>query len=215
MRRVILAAFALALAVHADSLRLRSGAMVSGTYLGGTPDDVQFLAGDEVRHYRPGDVVDLTFGAGAAPRQEGGVADFGAEFVGVPVMRGPAGDMPLERAMAIRTRTNSIMGPGGFVYRVSGARSPVRVREGDRVTFIMRVDSEADIRRFQLYRLESRRDYRQTPPIAGGLPPSIGVTIRRVGVLVYEMTPAYGLTAGEYGISPTNSNDTYCFGVDR
>lgn len=215
MRRVTLAAFALALAVHADSLRLRSGATVSGTYLGGSANDIQFLVGDDVRHYPPGEVVDLTFGAGAAPRQEGAVADFGAEYVGVPIMRGPAGDMPLERTMASRTRTANIMGPAGIVYRVSGPRSPVRVREGDRVTFIMRVDSEPDIRRFQLYRLESRRDYRQTPPIAGGLPPSIGVTIRRIGVLVYEVTPAYGLTPGEYAISPTNSNDTYCFGVDR
>ena len=43
-----------------------------------------------------------------------------------------------------------------------------------------------------------------------GLP----VTITQVSNRVYEITPTRALPPGEYAVSPTNSSESYCFGVD-
>jgi hypothetical protein len=56
--------------------------------------------------------------------------------------------------------------------------------------------------------------YRQTQPTMGGTPPSLPLTINKTGDSVYEITPARRLYPGEYSISPFNSNESYCFGVD-
>ena len=102
---------------------------------------------------------------------------------------------------------------GGTVYRIQGARSPVRVRQGDRIVFVVRLQG-GDPRQFQLFRLESRMGYRQTQPAMGGSPPALQVTVQRVGSSVYEISPMRALPPGEYAVSPLNSNDSYCFGVD-
>jgi hypothetical protein len=72
----------------------------------------------------------------------------------------------------------------------------------------------SDPGQFQLYRLESRMGSRQTQPAMGGAPPGLPVTINKVGDSVYEITPTRGLYPGEYAVSPMNSNEGYCFGVD-
>ena len=56
--------------------------------------------------------------------------------------------------------------------------------------------------------------YRQTQPAMGGTPPALPLNIHRVSDSVYEFTPARPLAPGEYAITPANSNDSYCFGVD-
>jgi hypothetical protein len=48
----------------------------------------------------------------------------------------------------------------------------------------------------------------------GGTPPGLPVTINEVGDSVYEITPVRALYPGEYAVSPMNSNESYCFGVD-
>jgi hypothetical protein len=40
------------------------------------------------------------------------------------------------------------------------------------------------------------------------------LSIRKVSDTVYEMTPPR-LYPGEYAVSPMNSNESYCFGVDN
>jgi hypothetical protein len=103
---------------------------------------------------------------------------------------------------------------GGTVYRVQGGHSNVRVRQGDRIVFVVRLDPGGDPRQFQLFRLDSRTNYRQTKATVGGGPPALPMTIQKVGGSVYEITPARALYPGEYAVSPSNSNDSYCFGVD-
>ena len=100
------------------------------------------------------------------------------------------------------------------MYRVQGAHSPVRVRQGDRLVFVVRLNSGGDPRQFQLYRLESRMGSRQTQTTMGGPPPGLPVSINKIGDYVYEITPTRALYPGEYAVSPMNSNETYCFGVD-
>jgi hypothetical protein len=48
----------------------------------------------------------------------------------------------------------------------------------------------------------------------GGSPLVLPVTIDQVGDPVYEITPSRPLVAGESAVSPINSNDSHCFGVD-
>jgi hypothetical protein len=57
-------------------------------------------------------------------------------------------------------------------------------------------------------------NYRQTQPAMGGTPPAIPVSIRKIDDLLYEIAPARALYPGEYAVSPINSNESYCFGVD-
>lgn len=113
-------------------------------------------------------------------------------------------------------RSNTMYGMGATVYRIQGPpQSPVRVRRGDKVVFVLRLNSGSDPRRFQLYQLESRMTYRQTQPsMGGGRPPALPVTINKISDYTYEISPARQLFPGEYSFSPIDSNESYCFGVN-
>jgi hypothetical protein len=214
--RLTILALVLALSIQADTLRLRNGSIVNGSFLGGTADDVRFLVNDEVQHYARNDVAEITFGStnpsSAAP--EAPRMDMGPDIVGAPFMRGASGYIPLEREVAMMARSGGMYGMGGTVYRVQGSRSPVRVRQAYQIVLVVRLNSGGDPRQFQLFRLEPRMNYRQTQPTMGGTPLALPVTIKRVGDSVYEITPTRPLYPGEYAVSPMNSNDSYCFGVD-
>lgn len=212
----LLAGFALA--AQADTLRLRSGARVNGSYLGGSADEVRFMVNDEVERYPRADVVEIDFAqiggiseglAAPAPK-----VDLGPDVAGIPYLRGANGYIALEREMGMMGRQGGMYGMGGSVYRVQGGRSPVRVRQGDRIVFVVRQSGSIDARQFQLYRLEPRAGYRQTQPAMGGMPASIPLAVSRVSDGVFEITPGQRLYPGEYAVSPMNSNESYCFGVD-
>jgi len=221
-RSAIMAVF-FAMSLQADSLRMRDGSVVEGTFLGGTSYDIRFLVNDEVRHFARANVVGIVFGAsgegGAAPVAPQAApapvpVDPGPDYVGAPFLRGANGYIPLEREVGMTYRSGGLYGYGGSVYRVQGSRSPVRVRQGDRLVFVVRLNRGDDPRRFQLYRLESRMGFRQTQPGMGGMPPTIATTINKISDSVYEIIPVRTLYPGEYAVSPSNSNESYCFGVD-
>lgn len=214
--RLIGIAVMLAASGQADTLRLRNGSSVNGGFLGGTADDVRFLVNDNVQHYARGDVAEIVFSSMNPPASSAAPPpgiDPGPDIVGEPVLRGASGYIPLEREMGTMSRTGGIYGMGAPVYRVQGPRSLVRVRQGDRIVFVVRLNS-GDARQFQLYRLESRMGYRQTQPTMSGSPMPLPLTIRKIGDSVYELIPTRVLYPGEYAVSPMNSNESYCFGVD-
>ena len=214
--RFTILALALAMSSQADTLRLRNGSTVNGSFLGGTADDIRFLVNDEVQHYARAGVAEIIFGSIDAPSAgpEAPRIDMGPDIVGAPFLRGSSGYIPLEREIGMMSRGGGMYGMGATVYRIQGPRSPVRVRQGNRLVFVVRLNPGGDPRQFQLYRLESRMGYRQTQPTMGGTPPGLPVTINEVGDSVYEITPARALYPGEYAVSPMNSNESYCFGVD-
>ena len=214
--RSTLLVLAVALASQADTLRLRNGSTVNGSFLGGTSDDVRFLVNDEVRHFARADVAEIVFNSNAASSANSAAprVDPGPDYVGAPFLRGANGYIPLEREIGMMSRGGGMYGMGAPVYRIQGPRSPVRVRQGDRLVFVVRLSSGGDPRQFQLYRLESRMGYRQTQTTMSGMPPALPLTINKVGDSVYEMIPARALYPGEYAMSPANSNESYCFGVD-
>ena len=215
-RFVIAVIAGLALAGHADTLRLRNGTTVNGSFLGGSADEIRFMVNDEVEHFRRADVAEVVFGSIDGPSNTAPPrVDAGPDVANTPFLRGATGYIPLEREYGMMTRTGGGMYGmgGGMIYRIQGMQSPVRVRQSDRLVFVVR-STMGDPRQFQLYRLEPRMGYRQTQPTMGGMPPSLPLSIRKVGDNVYELTPMRQLYPGEYAVSPMNSNESYCFGVD-
>jgi hypothetical protein len=214
--RFSIVALVLAMSSQADTLRLRNGSIVNGVFLGGTADDVRFSVNDQVQHFARADVAGIIFSSIIAPSagSEAPVIDRDPDVAGAPFLRGSSGLIPLEREIGMTSRGGGIYGGGATVYRIQGPRSPVRVRQGDRLVFVVRLNPGSDPRQFQLYRLESRMGYRQTQPAMGGTPPSLPLSINRISDSVYEFTSARTLYPGEYAFSPMNSNESYCFGVD-
>jgi hypothetical protein len=217
--RLSLFALVLVLTTRADTLRLRDGATVTGNLLGATADDIRFSVNGEVQHYARVNVAGIDFSP--APIDTPAISSEpdwlvrGPDSVNAPFLRGANGYIALEREVATMARGGGIYGFGGAtVYRVQGARSPVRVRQADRIVFVVRLDSGWDPHQFQLFRLDSRMGFRQTQPAMGGSPQALLVTVNKVGDSVYEIKPSRPLAPGEYAVSPLNSNDSYCFGVD-
>jgi hypothetical protein len=211
---------ALLVAGHADTLRLRNGTALTGSWLGGTTDEVRFMVDDRVQRYPRADVVSVEFTSNGVSNTIAPVAPVGPppllepSVTGVPFMRGASGFLSLERTYAMLVRNNGMYGMGQSVYRIQGPQSPVRVRRGDKIVFVVRLNSGSDPRRFELYQLESRMNYRQTQPsMGGGRPPALPVTINKISEYTYEISPARQLYPGEYSFSPVDSNESYCFGV--
>ncbi len=212
---------ALLVAGRADTLRLRNGSAVTGSWLGGTADEVRFMVDDRVQRYPRADVVAVEFASSGESNTIAPVAPVAPPPVlepnvtGVPFLRGASGFISLERTYAMPVRNNGIYGMGPSVYRIQGPQSPVRVRRGDKIVFVVRLNSGGDPRRFELYQLESRMNYRQTQPsMGGGRPPALPVTINKIGDYTYEISPARQLYPGEYSFGPIDSNQSYCFGVN-
>ena len=218
--RFVVLVLAAAMAGHADTLRLRNGSVVNGSFVGGTADEVRFLVNDQVQRYPRADVEAIVFSSlvppppSAPPSTEAPRVDAGPDYVGAPFLRGANGYIPLERETGTMSRAGGLYGMGAPVYRVPGPRSPVRVRQYDRIVFVVRLNPGDDPYRFQLYRLDSRMNYRQTQATMSGRPPALPVNVNKVSDSVYEITPTRPLYPGEYAVSPMNSNDSYCFGVD-
>jgi hypothetical protein len=207
------------LTTRADTLRLRDGSILTGSFVSATADDIRFSVDGEVQHFPRANVAGIDFGP--APRDTNASSSEpdwvlrGPDYANTPFLHGANGYIPLEREIANLTRSGGIYGLGGAtVYRVQGARSPVRVRQGDRVVFVVRLDSGWDPRDFQLFRLDSRMGVRQTQSSIGGSPSAVPMEIRQVSNSVYEIAPSRALAPGEYAVSPARTNDSYCFGVD-
>jgi hypothetical protein len=215
--RLTLLCLALLAVSEADTLRFRDGSSVTGSFLGGSKDEIRFLLNNQVQAYPKADVVEVTFGEiGGAPAAAGPrkiVVE--PDVLGVPFLQDPTEQLtPLERTTGVSIRQNTVYGPSTSIWRIAGARSPVRVREG-KVVFVVRLAYGVDPRKFEIYALESKRDIRQTPPIrAGARPAALPVTIFKIGESSYGISPARFLGPGEYAVSPRDSNEAFCFGVD-
>jgi len=217
--RITILTLPLLIAGQADTLRLRNGTIVNGNWLGGSTDEVRFMVDDQVQRYPRVDVVEVDFTSiGAvnpvAPAPAPPVMPL-PDVVGLPFMRGGSGLISLEREIGMLVRNNTMYGMGPSVYRIQGAQSPVRVNRGDKIVFVVRLNSSSDPRRFELYALESRMNYRQTQAArGGGRPPAAPLAITKIGDSVYEMSPMRPLYPGEYSVSTIDSNESYCFGVN-
>lgn len=218
--RFTITALVLAISCQADSLRLKDGSILDGSFLGGTADEIRFLSNDKIQSFSRAEVAAVIFSSSDAPSDRRSVApetpvvDPGPSVAGAPFLRGASGYIPLEAEIGMMSRGGGMYGMGAPVYRIQGQRSPVRVRQSDRIVFVVRLRSGDDPRQFQLLPLQSRMGYRQTQSAMGGAPAGWPFSINRISDSVYELTPSRGLYPGEYAVSSMNSNQSYCFGVD-
>ena len=70
MRRILVCMLVVCSCLNADTLRLKSGRTVEGTYLGGDARNVRFDAGDRVQTFSINDVAEIRFG-GTEPAPSG------------------------------------------------------------------------------------------------------------------------------------------------
>src|SRR4051794_3888100 len=63
-------AFALATAGFADTITLKNGQVLHGTFLGGTARQIRVDLGDEVQNIDVGDISNIAFGGGAPRMSE-------------------------------------------------------------------------------------------------------------------------------------------------
>src|SRR5215472_14038078 len=64
--RLALAGMIFVLAAHADIITLKSGRVVNGTYIGGSPRQIRVEVGDNIETYDVSDIVRIEFSNGAS-----------------------------------------------------------------------------------------------------------------------------------------------------
>jgi hypothetical protein len=143
------------------------------------------------------------------------------ELIGAVYFRDDSAQLiPLERTSA----TDMPVGAGfGYsplrlyrdFYVVDGSRSPVRIKSGQKLTFVVRLANGVDPRVFNLYPMDTKKGKRGTrlDPKKKTLV-TVRLNVTKAGASSFAFIPDSSLTPGEYAFSPRNSNDAYCFGID-
>ena len=134
------------------------------------------------------------------------------EFVGAVYFQERTGSLiPLER-----NRANERKDDRSEFWWMEGSQSSVRFPGGQRMLFVVQLANGIDPGTYALLPLETRNDGRWTKsdPRNRNAPLSLLVNVTNLGDSTYGLTPAQDLAAGEYSFSPSNSNNSYCFGVD-
>ena len=102
-------------------------------------------------------------------------------------------------------------------WEMAGASSPARLKSGQKMLFVIRLANGIDPTTFSLFPLETKNGSRRTESDPGNktAPLTLMFNVTRIGESSYGLAPLQDLAAGEYAFSPKNSDDAYCFGVDR
>lgn len=127
----------------------------------------------------------------------------------------------LVRLEHMRAKTTA----GGFwktkvAAEIKEQKSELRLPKQPQMTFLIRVASGIDPSKYELYAFRVAGGHREVVMAKGGWfkmqlqPGSLPFEITHVTESVYRFTPKGELPPGEYGFSPSDSNDAYCFGVD-
>ena len=118
--RCVLMAFLVVGMCSADTLILRNGSMVQGSYLGGTSRQIKFVVDDQVRTYDVGDVKTLRFGIDVASK--------------APVSA-PATTAPIEAAATAAPALAASPAPvAAAAAETSQRREPVTILRPERVS---------------------------------------------------------------------------------
>jgi hypothetical protein len=209
--------FVLLVTAHADTLTLRNGSSVTGTWLGAEANQITFLVDGQPRSYPRPDVLRVTFGS-EPPKAASGIDP---EIIGAIYVQRDSGVLaPLERTQAM-VHSSATINAGGYkvpgrYWEMDGAKSPVRIKSGQKTMFVVRLSYGMDPGSYILSPLEARSDSRRTKadPKNRNAPLSLPLKVTKVGESSYGLTPATDLPPGEYAFNPNTSNDVYCFGVD-
>ena len=226
--------FALIVSARADTLTLRNGTSVNGSWVGIEAGQIKFLANNQVLGYSRSDVSNVTFGVAATPQPSAPIEPVvpprsvsrplsasgtspDPEIIGAVYFRDEAGMLiPLERTVARVLPRSGGLRPQAQYWEMERATSPVRLKGGQRMLFVARLANGVDPATIGLYPLDVRKDARRTraDPRNKAEALALRLTVTRVGQFSYGFSSEGDLATGEYGFSSKNSNDTYCFGLD-
>jgi hypothetical protein len=219
-RRWLVLPFVWLISAHADTLIFRNGAKLTGSWVSVDAERVEFMVDGQVHAYLRADVSAVTFGGEPAngPVKVPAVrAPAEPENIGVVYLQDESGALqPLERNQGVERTGGLSRGQGGMYWEMAGAKSPVRLRSGQKMLFVVRLANGIDPATFSLFPLDTRQNKRRTrsDPRSRSAPLQWALTITNVGEVSYGLTPVNQLPAGEYAFSAANSNDAYCFAVD-
>jgi hypothetical protein len=99
---------------------------------------------------------------------------------------------------------------------MDGPTSPVRIKGGQRILFVVQLANGIDPGTYTLLPLETSSNLRRSKsePGTSAAPATLLLNVTKVGDSIYGLTPDRDLAAGEYAFSPSTSHNAYCFGID-
>jgi len=223
-------------AAFADTLVLRNGTRITGRWWAVDADTVHFLVDGRLEQYARPDVSEVFFGdatdspappaaaipAAAAPEPLLAPATRPAappvalpQQIGVVYFQDGQGNLvALEQIVAAGHRAQAGFNGGSVQYwDMPGAHSSFRLRSDLALNFVVELPGGISPSTLKLYPLESKSGARRTKSAVNS-PPDIPVSLRQVSGNVYVYSVVGALRAGEYAFSPSNSNDSFCFGID-
>ena len=233
MTRALVLFFAFLASTFADTINLRNGTSVTGSWIGLDSTYLMMLVDDQVHRYPRSEVAGVIFGSGDANRstdrptfapippppppesQSDNVQE--PEAIGEVYLKDASGRLvPLERQQATSKAIKRISRAGAYA-EIKGASSSVRFKKGQKLLFVVQLANGIDPSIYGLYPLDSKKTVRVVKPDRSNLQTGLltyRLKISKVGNSSYGLTPLEDLAEGEYAISPFGSNDSYCFGVD-
>jgi hypothetical protein len=214
-----------------DTLVFRNGTRIAGRWWSTDADIINFLVNGRLERYARPEVSEILFGdvpaapapSAAAPEpvpvsaaRPTAQAVVVPEQVGVVYFQDGQGNLvALEQIVAAGHRVSAGIAarrPGEY-WDMPGAHSSFRLRADTALNFAVELPAGISPATLKLYPLESKGGTRRTR-IAAGSPAAIPVSVRRLAGNVYVYSEVGGLPPGEYAFSPSNSNDSFCFGID-
>jgi hypothetical protein len=219
-RHAVALLFASLVTLDADTLTLRNGSSVTGSWVGIDAGQISFQVNNQLQTFKRLEVSAVTFGPQmtdeSKPPISGAVEP---ELLGAVYMQDQSGKLlPLERIKAEWHRVGEEGNHpfGKPFWRLEGANSPIRVKGGTKVTFVVKLANGIDPNTFSLVALISRKNQR----LSKGDPHRkydatlLLFNVTKFGESSYAMIPAADLPPGEYGFGARDAHDAYCFGVD-
>jgi hypothetical protein len=100
----------------------------------------------------------------------------------------------------------------GSTYIISGANSPVKTPLASPI-FIMRVVKIEPVK-LQVFQLQSREDHREITFSRNNNPQPYTLTVKQLKGDLYRLEVNESLPLGEYSITPSESNQAFCFAVN-
>ncbi len=146
--------------------------------------------------------------------QESNVAE--PEYIGVIYHLDSSGKMQALDRQRLRYKTSfRALGLGGVKVTadLDGKSAALRVPANEKIGFVVQLPYRSDPRKIQLASLVVKDGKRQLIIEHDALP--IQLNISRFGQNSYKLMPAVSLAVGEYAFIAEDSNDIYCFGVDK
>ena len=104
---------------------------------------------------------------------------------------------------------------------IKSERSPVRIDGDSAQDFVVSRPAGVDPSKFELFLMEVKKGKRRTVMASAKLfsvqvgKNSIAIAAKRYGNAAYKLSPVQKLPPREYCFSPSDSNNSFCFGIDE